>query len=231
MILASPKDRPEFIPAGQDEVAPEERKAYTFRVPLLLDKVKLEREVVIAGGRRVGVLDSIAELANACRAVLAEDDPARDEFLAMISAYRETLVAAAEAVQAAREGETRDAAVRAWSDALSDPRMNALSIELRPHWPALREIEADGMVYPFIRGAAAARLFLVGWRGFPGKLRLDGRGVHETSLEQIPEAHLVAIGAFVDGLFKPTETERKNSASPHGGASDTGRSPAASSQP
>lgn len=226
MILAGPKDRPEFTPDGQTD---ETRRTYVFRVPLVLDRVRFEREIVAAGGRRVGVFDTLAELRSATVALLEEDDPDRATMLAEIEAYRSRIVAAAEAVQATR-GDERAAALREWSETLSDRRMNDLTIELRKHWPRLRDIEADAMVFPAIRGMVAARLFLVDWRGFDAKLRRDARGVKDESLALIPEAHIVAIGNFVETLFGPTETERKNSASPHGGGSDPEPSPAASSR-
>ena len=206
MIVASPKDRPEWTPAGQDEAT---AKTYVFRVPLLLDRARFEREIVAAGGRRVGVFDTIGELANAARSLLAEDDPDRESFLAMIEAYRGRLKETAEAVQAAR-GDEREAALKAWIDALGDQRMNELTVELRKHWPALRDLEADALVYPLIRGTVAARMFLVDWRGFADKLKRDARGVRDVSLAQIPEAHLIGLGSFVDTLFAPTETERGN---------------------
>lgn len=206
MILASPNDRPEFTPAGQDEAT---AKTYILRVPLLLDRARFERETIAAGGRRVGVFDTIAELGNAARALLAEDDPDRAAFLASIEAYRTRLKETAEAVQAAR-GDERDAALKAWIEALSDPRMNELTIELRKHWPPLRDLEADAMTFPLVRGMVAARMFLIEWRGFEGKLKRDARGAHDESLSKIPEAHLIGLGSFVESLFAPTDTERGN---------------------
>lgn len=226
MILASPRDRHEFVPEGQDEAS---RRSYVLRTPLVLDRARLERETVAAGGRRVGIFDTIAELRAAALEVLDADDPDRAAMLTAIDAYRARILAAAEAVQGSR-GDDREAALRQWSETISDPAMNALTIDMRRHWPRLRELEADALVYPLIRGTVAARLFLVDWRGFEGRLRRDARGVHDESIAAIPEAHLVGIGGFVESLFGPTETERKNSASPHGGGSATEPSPAASSQ-
>jgi hypothetical protein len=206
MILASPNDRPEFTPAGQDEAT---AKTYVVRVPLLLDRARFERETIAAGGRRVGVFDTIAELANAARALLAEDDPDRAAFLASIDGFRARLKETAEAVQAAR-GEEREAALKSWVEALSDQRMNDLTVELRKHWPALRDLEADAMTYPLVRGMVAARMFLVSWRGYDAKLKRDARGVHDESLIRIPEAHLIGLGSFVENLFAPSDTERGN---------------------
>jgi hypothetical protein len=227
VIVASPKDRPEFTPDGQDEAA---RRTYVFRVPLVLDRVRFEREIIAAGGRRVGIFDTLAELRNATTSLLEEDDPDRATMLAEIDAFRDRIIAAAEAVQATR-GDDRDAALRAWSATLEDQRMNDLTIELRKHWPRLRDIEADALVFPALRGMVAARLFLVDWRGFAGKLRRDARGVKDESLVEIPEGHLAGIGAFVETLFGPTEAERKNFEPPHGGGSARDPSSAASSRP
>ena len=217
MIVASLKDRPEFVPPGQDLLP--EPKVYVFRVPSLLDKARFEREIVASGGRRVGIFDTLGEIENAVRALLTEDDPDRATALVEIDAYRARLIAAAEAVQVAKGDADREAALTGWSDVLRDPRMNELTIDLRAHWRPLREIEADALVYPAIRGITAARLFLVGWRGFDARLRRDARGVHDESLALIPAPHVLAIAGFADSLFAPTETERGNSVSPPGGGS------------
>lgn len=228
MILASPKDRPELTPSDQLTRPEDDRIVYVFRVPSVIDRARFEREIIIAGGRRAGVFETLACLRSAVIALTDEDDPTRVSALAKLDAHRVAVTAQIERIQAETADDRRSAEIARFGELLEDPEIAALVDGLRDSWEPLRRLEADAAVYPLIRAQVAARLFLVDWLGRKDKPARDGRGLKDSAIAAIPASHLGEISAFVDGLFGPTETERGNSASPHGGASDRTPSPAAS---
>ncbi|HYE49590.1 MAG TPA: hypothetical protein VEB20_08365 [Azospirillaceae bacterium] len=231
-----------FTPDDQSALAEGRRVVYQIRVPSVSEEARYERLVAEAGGRQWTLPQLLVTLVEGVKAILPDpDDAERAAILAEIDGIRGRLIEAGERVKVARADWLRatppDAAalqpmaeaLAAWSAAVADPRLLELIEIVSAHHPRLAGMAADNRTWPLVRGAVAARLYVVGWEGLPHACRTGLTGLKEESVRAIPPAHREAIGHFVDGLFGPTEVEAKNSESPSGTVSGETASPAASS--
>ncbi len=230
-MLLDPKQPVRFTPADQAGRPEETRVVYLLKVPRLYDGAALDRAVAARGGRNHGALARLRSLRAGVKALLADDDEAvaRDNLVARIDAYADELRAFGRALLAGEydaAGETEEStgpaklAAALAAQAEHEAALAEVAELVREGYPLFARMVADEAVYPDILGIEAARLLLVGWENGPGEFRRGRAGVPDEVLEAIPPYHLVAIGAEVERLRRPSEAQRKNSASPS-------RSPAA----
>jgi len=181
---------------------------YLLRTPSVADVARYEREVRAAGGRK----HSVGELWRAVETgleALAEHGDVEDS-LGYVRSARARLVELVTEMNAA-EGEAREAAAKELGALLFDEEMDRIAEAVAAADPRLRRMVADNEVYQQVRGQVAARLFLAGWEGVEGSVRRGLDGASEATLRLIPQARFPDIAAFVDGLLRPAEGERKNS--------------------
>lgn len=233
--LHSPGDTVPFYPPGQEGVAEDQRVAYLFRVPSVVDEAAYERGCVEAGVQQWNPIQILSVMAEGVRAILTDEADAelRDGYLADIDAMRLRLIdlAAEHSELQGAQAEERAAWVSRWNEAMADRRISDLEAVIADHYPRLRRMLGDNQVAQRLRGMVAARLFLTGWANRPGVVRRGIGGVDDATLAQIPRALFPAMARFVEGLMVPSEEEVGNSESPSGGASAAAPSPAASTPP
>ena len=188
------------------------RAVYYLLPPSLYTAAQLERAVRAQSARRFGLLDVLAVLQKGIKAILPSEADAelRAEQLAIVDDYRTRILAEA------KEKRT---------DTLLDLShgVHELMRLVRPHFPALAEVEAEKDYYWTIFGIEACRLLLqarevsdgddvkvVAYERGPG-------GLPDHAIAEIPENDRYFLGLRVDAMISPSEDEAKNSDSPSPG--------------
>lgn len=192
-------------------------RVYFLRIPRLLDRPALAREIAALGGRQHGPQALIAAAIAGARALLPESG-GREAVLGLLEAQRErwralgeTARATADDDAARAENDARARALFAEIDA-AGADLAEMEAHLRALWPPLAQMAADNAAYYEIRAIALARLLLVGWEGlspaFPTLPR--GQRAPDDLIERIPQADLDRIAAEAELLFAPQEAQRGN---------------------
>ena len=223
-LLLDPKTPVRFVPADEQMRPEHKRVVYLLKAPTVWDRIKLDEEVAKRGGRRVAELDVYRTLRAGIERIYGETDSSVraatleqiDELIAARTAFVRKLLGDGYdfETEAGRQAFDADqSAHQARAAALAPVEEIVLAA-----YPRYARMAADFATYPLYRGYAAARLLLVGWENGPAEFSRGPLGVADELLELIPEHHAAAIGAEADRLLRPTEAERKNSASPSPGA-------------
>lgn len=232
--LLSPAQPAELTTPAQLLAPEERRRVFLLRVPTVYDRAILRRAIAMRSGRSHSQMEMLLALKRGIETLLSgeADAAARGNLTAQVDTAVQLLMAWWESdLTGANDGEEGAAARdEAWRSAQEQIKALGEIAELvRDADPNYAAMDADNQVYRSIQGLEAARLFLVGWRNGPAPFARDPvRGVPENLLALIDDYDLLAIGEKVVEMMAPTETERKNSASPSPGNSTETPSPAAS---
>lgn len=206
-IVLDPAEPVAFQPRG------EEGPTYFLRVPKVVDRGRYRHALQTAGAVR----HSNLALMQVARAGLTKLLPGEDgdDGRALIDAYVERLTAAVTQTRLDRSEEAREELLEALR--LPEALVDLLNV-LGEHDTSLRKATADNVVYRFLAGMEAAKLFLTGWEGEglpPFKRNLSGPT--EETLQRIPSGDFEAIGGKVEDLMEPTEARMGNSGSASSG--------------
>ena len=183
-------------------------RSYRLRVPRMLDRAALTREIVALGGRHHLPPAELRAMIDGVRAGMAESEH-REAILLALGAQLDRWNALAQAHDE-DDRETRDAMLREILDAGRE--LIEVEAVMRRHWPPYAAILGDNAAYPEIEALACARLFVVGWDGLgvPCPRVLPGQPLPDDAVMAIPPADLRAISAQVQALLAPSEAQRKN---------------------
>lgn len=219
-ILTNPAASVRLVPAEQVARPEGEQIAYYLRVPRVSDRAAYRHALQVAGGRLHSEADLYAAMRDGVELMLSDDADAErrawcldriDEQLAKIAAFQDRV----------RAGELSssnpDELVREYLAAFTPaPELKEIELAVANGFGHYASMCADRAVYPEIRGAVAARLFLDGWEGLtrggepvPFVKRRDGL-VSDSLLASVPTAHLIEIGARVEGMLEPSDDMKKN---------------------
>lgn len=222
--FADPSAPARFEPADNATLPPGKAKvAYLFRVPRVADRIAYRRAVAAAGGRRHYEFDMLAELRTGVLAIAraAGGEPPA-EALGLIEdqinrhqAYVARVTAGDFANEADIAARVEDLIQVQGEIADGGARLVPIRDMVAAAWAPYATMVGDNAAYAQTAGLVAANLFLTGWEGL-GDFERGRDGLSDAMLRRISERHLIGIGFFVEGLFRPTEAEAGNSASPSG---------------
>lgn len=220
-----------MVPAAHLARPLEQQARYYFRVPRVADRPAFRHALSEAGARQHSDLDLMDTMRSFIARHLAADEDAaqRERLLGIVDAhvskiegFRDQVSLGAFTYPAGhdREGEQdADAFLHAFQAAfMPSEEMKELELAVAEFCPRYRLQCADKAVFGQRRGLVAARLFLTGWNnvfradnGDPVEFKAgrDGR-VLESLLDHVPTAHLVELGARLDGMMEPGDTKRGN---------------------
>lgn len=190
-------------------------RTYLLRVPRLLDRIALTREIAGLGGRQHGMILLLDAAAEGARSILTEPE-ARAAVVGRIEAQRDRWREAAELSRErdpAKRDETRARLTAVMQEIAAEEReLGEIDAGLRQLWPRYATMIADNAAYPEIRMVALVRLFLVGWEGMAVPFPPLGRGQRapDALIETIPEADLWEIATEAERLLAPSAEQEKN---------------------
>lgn len=234
-ILQDPKTPIRFTPYEQMLLPEAERITYLLKPADIWSRANLRRMVSAKGGRRVGQMDVLLALREGVEQIFSAS--VSDRKAALLEQIDEAIAGLTDLSRKVMSGEydprTADGlqglttATRSQIAKLA--ALGEVSDVVMRASPRYAKLVADKETYELVRGFCSAQLFLVGWENGPAPFARGGTGVPDDLLLLLSDDHLVEIGAEVDRLLHPTETERKNSDSPSLGAETPAPSTAASS--
>lgn len=220
MILASPGETRTFVPPSEERRDPAHRVAYRLRVPSVWDRTRYRGALGAHGVRSHSVVPMLDAMAQGVRAIYGDaDSAAKDAHLDVIAQYRAEAVALGQRLLDGSIDVASEEGRAAFTESMGrqqdlDQALADVAEIVAQGYPPYAQMRADNASFALGRGVVAAQMFLVGWENVPRPFARTDAGVPEALLAQLPEHHLIAIGAEVERLMAPTEPEAKNSDSP-----------------